>query len=160
MVSVSPLQPQDRALWESLWQESVGGVMGADVVEYSFQSIMDGKINAMVAKKGGAIIGLLHYVVHPVAGCLYPVCYMQDLYVSPKHRRGGVARALVGNLKNIADDQGYDRIYWLLDHKNVDAQKFYDGLGVALDFGLYMIPIKMRERLNLPDIKLDKRGSQ
>ena len=144
----------DRAQWESLWQESVDGALRQDVVEHSFHAITDktGAINALVAEdEEGRIIGLLHYVVHPVAGCIQPVCYMQDLYVSPDARRQGVAKALVQELEQTAAANQYDRIYWLLDKANEGAKDFYQNIGIQLEFGLYIIPVGMRERLHLPE---------
>lgn len=156
-MDVTPLHRDDRAQWEILWQESVGGVMSPDVIEHSFQNIMDGNIHAFVAKIDSRIIGLLHFVRHPVAGCMHPVCYMQDLYVSPTSRRNGVAKKLIEALEAYAEGEALDRIYWLLDNANEEAKEFYKGLGIGLDFGLYMIPIKMKERLNLPEIKTEKK---
>lgn len=144
----------DRAQWETLWQDSVDGALSQDVVEHSFHAITDktGAINALVAEdEAGRIIGLLHYVVHPVAGCIQPVCYMQDLYVSPDARRQGVARALVRELEQTAAANKYDRIYWLLDKTNNGAKDFYQNIGIQLEFGLYIIPVGMRERLHLPE---------
>lgn len=153
MQGVIPLHRNDRAQWETLWQESVDGVMTTEVIDHSFENIMNGNIHAFVVKNGGDIVGLLHFVTHPVAGCMHPVCYMQDLYVTPKFRRKGVARQLIETLETYAEGKALDRIYWLLDNTNMDAKEFYKNLGISLDFGLYMIPIKMRERLNLPNNK-------
>lgn len=151
-VVVTALTQSDRHKWESLWQESVDGVMSPEVIEHSFNQIMGGTIRSYVAYVDEVMVGLMHCIIHPVAGCIYPVCYMQDLYVSPEYRRQGVARTLLGYLKAQAEAEELDRIYWLLDQTNSDAKEFYKTNGVALDFGLYMIPIKMRDRLNLPQI--------
>lgn len=151
---VSFLQEQDHKEWEALWSESVDGALSPDVMEHSYVQIKSGAIQALVAKDSdGRLVGLLHFVVHPVAGCMYPVCYMQDLYVSPDARRMGVASALLDFLKKHADTNNYDRVYWLLDNQNKAANEFYKGLGVGLDFGLYMIPVRMRDRLHLDDLK-------
>jgi len=149
-IQITSLTPDDRATWETLWQESVGGVMPKNVIDHTYMQLMDKTIHAFIAKDGDTLIGLLHYVVHPVAGCIHPVCYMQDLYVSPSNRRKGVARALIDHLASKAEKRQFDRIYWLLENGNDDAKEFYKDLAISLDFGLYMIPIKMKDRLNLP----------
>lgn len=151
---VRPFTPDDRPQWAALWQESVDGVMQDGVIDHSYRILVDqsGPVKALLAEDDdGTLVGLLHYVVHPVAGCIAPVCYMQDLFVSPACRRQGVARALLAELKKTAEHAGYDRIYWLLENGNDGAKAFYEGMGVALDFGLYILPVKMRERLNLPE---------
>jgi ribosomal protein S18 acetylase RimI-like enzyme len=154
-MNIVQLSPDDRAEWESLWQDSVDGVMTDQVIEDTYQKILQGDVHAFVAKTNGKITGLLHFVIHPVAGCMHDVCYMQDLYVTPKMRRQGIAEALVNALEDYAEKHDLDRVYWLLDQKNETAKEFYKDLGVSLDFNLYMIPIRMRERLNLP--KLEKK---
>jgi GNAT superfamily N-acetyltransferase len=150
-IQIRHLSSSDKAKWESVWQKSVGGVLEKTVVNHTYRQILDGHIHALIAcDDSDRLVGLLHYVVHPVAGCIAPVCYMQDLYVVETHRRQGVARLLVENLKTVAEDKKFDRIYWLLENENKVATEFYKNLGVSLDFGLYMIPIIMKERLNLP----------
>jgi ribosomal protein S18 acetylase RimI-like enzyme len=149
-LSITPLTADNRTAWETLWQESVGGVMTQNVIDHTYMQLTDQSIHAFIAKDGDNLVGLLHYVVHPVAGCVHPVCYMQDLYVSPNSRRKGVARALIDQLKKEAEARQFDRIYWLLENGNEDAKEFYKDLAISLDFGLYMIPIKMKDRLNLP----------
>lgn len=151
---VTFIEDQDREEWAALWSESVDGALSPEVMEHSYAQIKSGAIQALVAKDTeGRLTGLLHFVVHPVAGCMYLVCYMQDLYVTPNARRTGVASALLDFLKKHADAQNYDRVYWLLDNQNKAAKEFYKGLGVGLDFGLYMIPVRMRDRLHLDDLK-------
>lgn len=156
MIQVSPLKSEDRTQWEMLWQESVDGVMTNEIVEHTFQNITNNHVHAFIAKDDETIVGLLHFVIHPVAGCMHPVCYMQDLYVTPSVRRQGIAQHLIETLEAYAENRELDRIYWLLDQTNEVAKEFYKGLSVPLDFGLHMIPIKMRERLNLPKIKKKK----
>lgn len=154
-MKIRKLTAGDRQPWEALWQESVDGVMTPTVIDHTYAQILDGVIHAFIAEENGEFIGLLHYVVHPVAGCIAPVCYMQDLYVSPGSRRSGVARRLIDHLEVEANKKGYDRIYWLLENSNKGAKEFYKGLAVSLDFGLYMIPVKMKERLNITDANQD-----
>lgn len=150
-IEIQHLTADYKSKWETVWQKSVGNVLDKHVVHHTYGQIQNGDIDALIARDDkGQVVGLLHYVAHPVAGCIAPVCYMQDLYVVETHRRQGIARMLVESLKLIADNKGFDRIYWLLDHDNHAATEFYEGLGVSLNFGLYMIPIKMKERLNLP----------
>lgn len=153
-MKVRALTSNDRKAWEALWQESVDGVLSQDVIDHSFANINDknGSIKALLAESDSeGLVGLLHYVIHPVAGCIAPVCYMQDLFVSPKARRQGIARALMAELEKTATREKYDRIYWLLENSNEDAKAFYQDIGIQLNFGLYIIPVGMRDRLNLPE---------
>ena len=54
-----------------------GGVMTDEVIDHTFNQLMDGTIHAFIARDGDELLGLFHYVIHPVAGCIHPVCYMQ-----------------------------------------------------------------------------------
>jgi GNAT superfamily N-acetyltransferase len=95
----------------------------------------------------GRAIGLLHYVLHPVAGCVHPICYLQDVYVRVQNRRQGVGSALLNHLQAIADQQSWDRIYWFVDERNEDAKAFYEGRSVTVDFKLHFLPVRlMREQ--------------
>lgn len=148
------LSPDTRDAWETIWQDSVNGVLSNEVIEHTYKQALDGSIHAILAFDGDKVVGLLHYVVHPVAGCIDPVCYMQDLYVSPQNRRKGTARLLIADLKKTAEKNKFDRIYWLLENGNKGAEEFYRDLAVSLDFGLYMIPVTMKDRLSLPNMDL------
>ncbi|OBJ51148.1 GNAT family N-acetyltransferase [Mycobacterium sp. 1423905.2] len=55
--------------------------------------------------------------------------YLEDLYVRPKYRRRGLARALLGTLARECVDNGYTRLTWAVLNWNSDAIALYDGVG-------------------------------
>jgi GNAT superfamily N-acetyltransferase len=55
--------------------------------------------------------------------------YLEDLYVRPKFRRRGLARALLSTLARECADNGYTRLSWAVLDWNVDAMALYDGVG-------------------------------
>ena len=55
--------------------------------------------------------------------------WLEDLYVRPEHRAGGVGRALLGELAAIGVARGYTRLEWSVLDWNVEAQQFYRRLG-------------------------------
>ena len=61
---------------------------------------------------------------HGVAGI-----YLEDLYVRPRFRRRGVARALLAALAAECVTNGYTRLSWAVLNWNVDAIALYDGIG-------------------------------
>jgi GNAT superfamily N-acetyltransferase len=71
-----------------------------------------------------------------------PTLFLEDLFVHPRARRQGVARALLENLRVRARELGCGRFEWMVLDWNADAQAFYDGLGAErLDtWRLYRIP--------------------
>jgi GNAT superfamily N-acetyltransferase len=56
--------------------------------------------------------------------------YLEDLYVRPTARHGGVGRALLAALARICVERGYERLDWgVLDWN--PARRFYDAVGSA-----------------------------
>jgi GNAT superfamily N-acetyltransferase len=58
-----------------------------------------------------------------------PGIYLEDLFVLPEHRGGGVGRALLERLARIAVDRGCGRLEWVVLDWNKDAIAFYERLG-------------------------------
>jgi GNAT superfamily N-acetyltransferase len=58
-----------------------------------------------------------------------PGIYLEDLFVVPEQRGGGVGRALLGRLAQIAVDRGCGRLEWAVLDWNTDAIRFYERLG-------------------------------
>ena len=58
-----------------------------------------------------------------------PVLYLEDLYVTPSARRGGVARALMREVAREAVARDCARVTWVVLDWNEPAQSFYEQLG-------------------------------
>jgi GNAT superfamily N-acetyltransferase len=61
-----------------------------------------------------------------------PGLYLEDLYVRPAHRGHGLGRRLMAHLAALANERGYGRFEWSVLDWNVDAIRFYEGLGATL----------------------------
>ncbi|OBG43417.1 GCN5 family acetyltransferase [Mycobacterium alsense] len=57
--------------------------------------------------------------------------YLEDLFVRPRFRRRGLARALLAALAGECRDRGYTRLSWAVLNWNTDAIALYDGVGAA-----------------------------
>lgn len=55
--------------------------------------------------------------------------YLEDLYISPKHRGGGAGKHLLRHLARIAVDGGCGRLEWSVLDWNAPAIAFYKSLG-------------------------------
>jgi GNAT superfamily N-acetyltransferase len=55
--------------------------------------------------------------------------YLEDLYVHPRFRRRGLARALLSTLARECVAGGYTRLSWAVLNWNVDAIALYDSVG-------------------------------
>jgi GNAT superfamily N-acetyltransferase len=77
----------------------------------------------------------------PVAYALYhgtfstwecrPGLWLEDLYVPPEHRRGGIGRALLARVAAIAVARGCTRLEWTALHWNEPALDFYEKLSAT-----------------------------
>ena len=52
-------------------------------------------------------------------------CYLEDLFVVDSARGKGVGRALIGDLRHLAETQGCARLYWTADADNARARALY-----------------------------------
>jgi GNAT superfamily N-acetyltransferase len=55
--------------------------------------------------------------------------YLEDLYVRPEHRGGGLGRALLATLAQVCAGRGYSRLEWSVLDWNSPAIGFYKSLG-------------------------------
>ncbi|MFL5872059.1 MAG: GNAT family N-acetyltransferase [Solirubrobacterales bacterium] len=55
--------------------------------------------------------------------------WLEDVYVRPEHRRGGIGRLLMEHLAQLALDRGHVRLDWVALEWNEPALNFYAGLG-------------------------------
>lgn len=60
--------------------------------------------------------------------CL-PGIWLEDVYVRPEHRRGGIGLAIMEHLARIARERGYVRLEWCALAWNEPALNFYEKLG-------------------------------
>jgi GNAT superfamily N-acetyltransferase len=55
--------------------------------------------------------------------------WLEDVYVRPEHRRGGIGRAVMEHLATLARDRGHVRLEWVALDWNEPALNFYAKLG-------------------------------
>jgi GNAT superfamily N-acetyltransferase len=69
--------------------------------------------------------------------------YLEDLYVAPQFRRGGVARALMTELTQLAQGAGCRFMRWLVLRSNRSAIRFYESMGakIADETGVVSLPV-------------------
>jgi GNAT superfamily N-acetyltransferase len=60
-----------------------------------------------------------------------PGMWLEDLYVRPSHRRGGLGRALLQRLAAECVANGWSRLEWTVLDWNTPAQAFYRSLGAV-----------------------------
>jgi GNAT superfamily N-acetyltransferase len=69
------------------------------------------------------------------------VCYLQDLFVDPRLRGRGVARALIEAVAGAARERGAERLYWHTQDHNAVARALYDKVAKHNHFIRYDYPL-------------------
>jgi GNAT superfamily N-acetyltransferase len=83
---------------------------------------------------GKPVCYALYYPVLPSFGGR-PWLYIEDLYVRPEARRGGVGHAMMARLARIALDRGWTALAWGVLDWNEPAFAFYGKLGAVRSTG-------------------------
>jgi len=84
---------------------------------------------AVIAEVSGEPVGFaLFYTTFSTWQCL-PGVWLEDFFVRPAHRRGGVGRALLARVASVAVERGCGRLEWAALDWNAPALDFYEGLG-------------------------------
>jgi GNAT superfamily N-acetyltransferase len=140
---VRRLRPDDLEAWKPLWRGYTGhyrAELGDEQTADTFRRLCedDGDLIGLVAVDGDdAPIGIGHLVMHESTWASAPSCYLQDLYVDPGARGGGVARELFRAIYEVARQRGADRVYWHTQQFNGAARSLYDTVGRLTSFVVY-----------------------
>jgi GNAT superfamily N-acetyltransferase len=96
-------------------------------------------IFGIVAVEAGEVIGIANCVMHENTSTLQPVCYLQDLYVDPAVRAGGVGKQMIEWLLAEMKTQGWARVYWATKENNYRARGMYDKFTSHSGFLRYVV---------------------
>ena len=83
----------------------------------------------IIAEDGGEPVGFALFFHNYSTFLAQPGLYLEDLFVIPERRGGGVGRALLEHLAQVAVDRGCGRLEWAVLDWNTDAIGFYEKLG-------------------------------
>jgi GNAT superfamily N-acetyltransferase len=86
---------------------------------------------ALIAEAGGEAAGYaLFYTTFSTFECR-PGLWVEDVFVRPALRRGGIGRAMLAEIAGIAVERGCARLEWMALDWNEPALRFYAGLGAG-----------------------------
>jgi GNAT superfamily N-acetyltransferase len=148
-IVVNLIIPADRDRWAELWRGYLDFYqtrLPPEIYEHTWQRLIaaEGPIRGLGARLGYAtapLIGIAHYLFHPHAWTAREVCYLQDLFVHPTTRRGGVGRRLIEAVAAAACDRGCSRLYWTTKEDNATARSLYDRIARFNGFIRYDYPL-------------------
>jgi GNAT superfamily N-acetyltransferase len=141
-ITIRPLARSDRAQWEPLWRGYLAFYetsVPAEVTDLTFARFFDDDepMHALVAERGGGIVGIVHYIFHRSTWTKGPYCYLQDLFTAEHARGGGVGRKLIEAVYERAKAQGASRVHWLTQESNATARALYHKLADRSGFIQY-----------------------
>ena len=142
MDGVKAVGSDERAAWERLWQgylrfyESVQTREATDVL---WQRLHDPKepMYLLGAYREGKLVGIVHYLYHRSCWTIGDYCYLQDLFVDPELRGGGIGRGLIEAVYREAIAAGASRVYWNTQETNATARILYDKIAERSGFIQY-----------------------
>lgn len=142
-IRVRPVVAADEAAWLQLFRDYVTfyeATVGEDVLMSTWQRLLAGSDNMMALialDETGRPVGIATLVFHRSTWSPTWYCYLEDLFVAPDVRGGGVGRALIEATYQEADRRGATRTYWATQEKNAAARALYDRLATLTDFLQY-----------------------
>lgn len=147
-LAIRPLKGSDETEWRRLWTAYLDFYESSapeTVYTTTFARLLDDDPqmpSAFVALTGEGdgdrLIGLVHFFYHVHCWRVEPVCYLQDLFADPSHRKMGVGRALIEAVYAQADKDCAPSVYWLTQEHNTRARQLYDRIGTATPFIKYV----------------------
>lgn len=84
---------------------------------------------AAIAERDGRAAGYALFFSTFSTFLARPGLWLEDLFVLPQHRRGGIGRALLEHVAQLAVARGCGRLEWSALDWNEPALAFYRGLG-------------------------------
>lgn len=142
-VTVRALVDGDAEAWRRLFRDY--GVFYEshftdDVLDRVWAKLRAGDgIHALVAEVEGMVVGIAHYRSHPDTFTAGRDWYLDDLFVEPGSRGGGVATALIEHLTALAKATGPGTLRWITAEDNARAQRVYDRLAKRTTWVTYEV---------------------
>ena len=146
MTTISPLRASDRSEWGELWEQYLTfyeSDLDPAVTEDVFARLVagDGLHGALARDDDGRAVGFVHWLFHPSTWTTSSYCYLEDLFVAPDVRGGGVGSALIAQVRTAATDAGAHKVYWLTQSGNATARRLYDSLATDTGFVHYQMEL-------------------
>lgn len=142
-ITIRQFEDSDKAAWLELWQGYLTyykTTIADAVTEETWARLLDadsGIYGLCAVDEDGALLGLVHFLYHPVTWSNLPRCYLEDLFTTRRARGRGVGRALIEAVYSAADAHGSDQVYWLTQDFNKTARSLYDKVANKTPFIKY-----------------------
>ena len=141
-VQIRALRSNDRDQWYELWRGYLRFYrqrLPEEITEATFRRLAgdDQQLHGLVAELDGRLAGFVNYLFHASSWSAAQVCYLEDLFVDPTMRGGGIGRALIMAVYNAADAAKATAVYWMTQEFNAAGRALYDTLAHRTSFIRY-----------------------
>lgn len=145
-IEVRSVRHDDFPAWKELWDgynafygRSGDTALPPEITRTTWSRFFDEyePMHALVAERGGQLLGLTHFLYHRTTIQLNPTCYLQDLFTTEAARGQGVGRALIESVYHRAQAAGAGRVYWQTHETNTVAMQLYDRIAQKSGFLVY-----------------------
>ncbi|MEP7116634.1 MAG: GNAT family N-acetyltransferase [Acidobacteriota bacterium] len=129
----------DFEAWLPLWQgyqTFYQTDIPHDATLMTWQRLLDPAepMHATLAELDGTVVGFVHSIEHRSCWTTGNYMYLQDLFVEPGLRGGGIGRKLIEHVYADAEARGCARVWWLTHETNTDAMLLYDRIASRSGF--------------------------
>lgn len=144
-VTVRPSKPDDFEAWLPLWDgycDFYEASVPPAVTENTWARVHDDgePLFGLVAEdETGKLVGFTLCVVHAGTWSTHGHCYLEDLFVDPDSRGGGIGKALIEAVVERAEKNKWQRVYWQTAHDNEAARALYEKLAPVSKWVIYEI---------------------
>ena len=143
-VRIRRLETRDKAAWLKLFKGYIAfykATVADDVIEATWQRLLAGgegfHIALVAVNESDMPVGIAHVLFHRSTWSPTWYCYLEDLYVEPSLRAGGIGEALIQATYVEADARGATRTYWATQEFNYRARGLYDKVATKSPFVQY-----------------------
>ncbi|MFT3972021.1 MAG: GNAT family N-acetyltransferase [Amaricoccus sp.] len=143
MTLVRDVTAADEPAWRRLWDGYLAfyeTALAPEITSRTWARLIDpaSPLFGRLAEVEGEAAGFSVSVLHEGSWVASPVCYLEDLFVDPRHRGRGLGRALVQDLVDLGRARGWSTLYWHTRTGN-PARRLYDAFTPADDFVRYRL---------------------
>ena len=142
-MNIRPVTKNDFNEWLQLWkgyQVFYKAAISDEITKTTFDRFQDAQEPVyclVIENQEKQLVGLVHYIFHRSTWTIENYCYLQDLFVDPKHRASGLGRKLIEAVYAEAEKNHCSRVYWLTQENNEQARMLYDRIADQTGFIQY-----------------------
>ena len=129
-------------MWLPLWKSYLDFyecALSDDVTAATWNRFHDDseRMHILAVYEDEQMLGFATYMMHGSTWSIRPYCYLEDLFVDPRHRSKGLARKLIEAVADAARSAKCERVYWVTQESNKTAQLLYNKVAKQMDFIQY-----------------------